>query len=62
MKRVVQYAMDILIRNEEENNLNLEKLIKETLEEKGLYVIAVDFKEDVTEIYNQQFPEIMENY
>lgn len=51
MKRVVQYSMDILIRSEEENNINLEELIAEALEEKGLYVCGVGFTEDLTEQY-----------
>ena len=50
-KRVVQYSVDILIRNEEENNINLEELIAEALEEKGLYICGVGFVDDLTEAY-----------
>ena len=52
-ERVVQYSMDILIRNEEENKIDLEELIASALEEKGLYVCGVEFNDDLTEIYEQ---------
>lgn len=51
MKRVVQYSIDILIRNEKENEIDLEELIAEALEEKGLYVVGVDFRDDMTSAY-----------
>lgn len=57
MKRVVGYGVDILIRNEEENNINLEELIAEALEEKGLYVLGVQFGDDLTE----QYPDVVEH-
>ena len=58
MKRVVCYGMDILIRNEEENNIDLEKLITEALEEKGLYVLGVLFNDDLTEVYKRDCKEL----
>ena len=58
MKRVVCYGMDIFIRNEEENNIDLEKLITETLEEKGLYVLGVSFNDDLTEVYKRDCKEL----
>lgn len=51
MKRIVGYGIDILIRNEEENDINLEELIEEALTEKGLYVLGVAFGDDLTESY-----------
>lgn len=57
MKRVVQYSMDILIRNEEENAINLEELIAEALEEKGLYICGVSFTDDMTEYYPELIKE-----
>ena len=51
MKRVVQYSIDILIRNDEEDAIDLEELIAEALEEKGLYVVGVDFRDDMTTAY-----------
>ena len=51
MKRVVGYGVDIFIRNEKENNINLERLIEEALTEKGLYVLGVSFGDDLTESY-----------
>ena len=57
MKRVVGYGVDILIRNEQENNLNLEELIAEALEEKGLYILGVQFGDDLTE----QYPDVVED-
>ena len=58
MKRVVCYGMDILIRNEEENNIDLEKLITEALEEKGLYVLGVLFNDYLTEVYKRDCKEL----
>lgn len=52
-ERVVQYSMDIFIRNEEENKIDLEELIASALGEKGLYVCGVEFNDDLTEIYEQ---------
>lgn len=57
MKRVVGYGVDILIRNEQENNINLEELIAEALKEKGLYVLGVQFGDDLTE----QYPDVVED-
>lgn len=51
MKRVVSYGVDILIRSEKENDIDLEKLIADALEEKGLYVAGVSFIDDLTESY-----------
>lgn len=51
MKRAVQYSVDILIRNEKENDLYLDDYIQEVLEEKGLCVLGVSFTEDLTEEY-----------
>lgn len=53
MKRVVQYSADILIRNEAENEIDLEELIAEALEEKGLYVLGISFTDDMTEEYKK---------
>lgn len=53
MKRVVQYSIDILIRNKAENEINLEELIAEALEEKGLYVLSVSFTDDMTSEYKK---------
>ena len=61
MKRVVSYGMDIFIRNEEENNIDLEKLITEALEEKGLYVLGVSFGDDLTEAYKRDCKELFED-
>ena len=52
MKRVVSYGIDILIRSNEENNINLEELITKALEEKGLYVCGVAFVDDLTKEYD----------
>ena len=60
MKRVVCYGMDILIRNEKENSIDLEKLITEALEEKGLCVLGVSFNDDLTETYRRECKEIFE--
>lgn len=59
MKRVVQYSMDIFIRNEAENETDLEKLIAEALEEKGLCVCGVGFTSDLTEVYKKDYPEYL---
>lgn len=59
MKRVVQYSIDILIKNEEENEIDLENLIAEALEEKGVYVCGVGFNDDLTEIYKKDYPEYL---
>lgn len=59
MKRVVQYSVDILIRNEEENKIDLENLIVEALEEKGLVVCGAGFVDDLTEVYEEQYPEYL---
>lgn len=59
MKRVVQYSIDILIRNKEENEIDLEKLIAETLEEKGLCVCGVCFTDDLTKVYEKDYPEYL---
>lgn len=53
MKRVVQYSVDILIRNEKENDLYLDDYIQEALEEKGLYILGVSFTDDLTEEYKE---------
>lgn len=53
MKRAVQYSVDILIRNEKENDLCLDDYIQEVLEEKGLYVLGVSFTDDLTEEYKK---------
>lgn len=53
MKRVVQYSIDILIKNDEEDSIDLEELIAEALEEKGLYVVGVDFRDDMTSAYKE---------
>ncbi len=55
MKRVVSYGIDILIRNEEENNVNLEEIIAKALEDNGLYVVGVAFIDDLTESYKNEF-------
>ena len=57
MKRVVQYSVDILIRNEKENYIDLEKLITEALEEKGLYILGTVFSDDLTEEYKDWYKE-----
>ena len=57
MKRAVSYGIDILIRNEEENRIDLEKLIAEALEEKGIYVLGVAFTDDLTEDYKKWYKE-----
>lgn len=57
MKRAVSYGIDILIRNEEENKIDLEKLIAEALEEKGIYVLGVAFVDDLTEEYKDWYKE-----
>lgn len=54
MKRAVQYSIDILIRDEAENKIDLEELIAEALEEKGLYVLGVSFTEDMTSKYKEE--------
>lgn len=63
MKRVVQYSMDIFIRNEAENEIDneidLEKLIAEVLEEKGLCVCGVGFTGDLTEVYEKDYPDYL---
>ena len=51
MKRVVQYSVDILIENEEQNNINYEELIAKVLEEKGVWITSVAFSDDVTRHY-----------
>ena len=51
MKRIVQYGIDILIRNEKENEIDLEELIANALEEKGLCVVGIAFGDDLTEVY-----------
>lgn len=51
MKRVVQYSIDILIKNDEEDSIDLEELIAEAIEEKGLHVVGVDFRDDMTTAY-----------
>lgn len=58
MKRVVSYGIDILIRNETENRIDLEELIAEALEEKGLYVCGVAFQDDLTEAYRRDSKEL----
>lgn len=60
MKRVVGYGIDIFIRNEAENNIDLEELIAEALEEKGLYVVGVAFQDDLTEVYKRDNKELFE--
>lgn len=54
MKRVVSYGVDILIRSEEENNINLEEVIAKALEDNGLYVVGVAFIDDLTESYKDE--------
>ena len=54
MKRVVSYGVDILIRSEEENNINLEEVIVKALEDNGLYVVGVAFIDDLTESYKDE--------
>lgn len=51
MKRVVQYNIDILIKNEKENDINLEELITSILKENGVDVCGVCFADDVTKHY-----------
>ncbi len=51
MKRVVQYSVDILIRNEEENSLDFAEIIAEALEARGIYVCGAGFTDDLTEEY-----------
>ena len=51
MKRVVQYSIDILIKNDEEASIDLEEVIAEAIEEKGLHVVGVDFRDDMTTAY-----------
>ena len=52
MKRIVQYSVDILIRDEEENSLDFAEIIAEALETRGFYVCGAGFNDDVTEAYN----------
>lgn len=59
MKRIVQYSIDIFIRNEEENKIDLEKLVAEALEEKGLCVCGVGFTDDLTKVYERDYPEYL---
>ena len=59
IKHVVQYSMDIFIRNEVENEIDLEKLIAEALEEKGLRVCGMGFTGDLTEVYKKDYPEYL---
>ena len=54
MKRVVSYGVDILMRSEEENNINLEEVIAKALEDNGLYVVGVAFIDDLTESYKDE--------
>lgn len=54
MKRVVSYGVDILIRNKEENDINLEEVIVKALEDNGLYVVGVAFIDDLTESYKDE--------
>ena len=60
MKRVVQYSVDILIRNEEEDKTTIEweEDIAEALEEfLGVYVVGVGFSADMTEVYKSYIEE-----
>lgn len=54
MKRVVSYGVDILIRNENENAINLEEIITKALEDNGLHVVGVAFIDDLTESYKDE--------
>lgn len=40
--RVVQYGIDVLVRNDIENATDIEKVLRETLEQKGFYVLGMD--------------------
>lgn len=57
MKRVVGYGVDILIRNEKENDIDLDMLITEALEERGLCILGVAFQDDLTEEYKDYYKE-----
>ena len=59
MKRVVGYGIDILIRNEKENDIDLEELIVEALKEKGIHVVGIEFNDDLTEIYKRDYEELL---
>ena len=59
-KRVVQIALDILVGCKCDGDELAEEVAGE-LERRGFMVLGAGFQEDMTELYKEHFPEMLEN-
>lgn len=58
-KRVVQISLDILV-GYNCDGMNLADDVADELERNGYTVLGAGFQEDMTEIYNEQYPNLLE--
>lgn len=58
-KRVVQISLDILV-GYDCDGMNLADDVADELERNGYTVLGAGFQEDMTEIYNEQYPNLLE--
>lgn len=59
-KRVVQISLDIVVGCECDG-FNLADDVADELEKIGFRVVGAGFQEDMTEIYKEQFPNLLED-
>ena len=59
MKRVKQISLDILVDAEVDGN-DLSEEIAKSLEGLGFIVLGSDFNDDLTDIYKEYFPKMLE--
>jgi hypothetical protein len=57
-KRVVQISLDIVV-GIECDGMKLADDVAEELDKKGYTVVGVGFQEDMTELYKEQYPELL---
>ena len=58
MKRVKQISVDILV-DEEKDGCVLAEQIARDLEAKGNIVLGASFQDDLTELYRNDYPELL---
>lgn len=60
MKRVVQYNVDIMYDDEKDGGPSLQS-IQDALESAKMTVLGVDFKDDLTVEYKNNYSELLED-
>ena len=59
MKRVKQISLDILVGSETDGE-ELAEIVSNELERRGFRVVGAGFQDDMTDVYEEHYPKLLE--